>query len=229
MCEGPLKSFWVLSPFLTICRKCLFSSAKKWHFGCRNQKTETTFQCQHPPQNDGLHVCFCVYHFFEKFILGAFSQQHGQKHKCVALRVNNGNKTQIFWQDIFDETFGVLRFILPEANFIHTEQWALFASVFLHFSVILSLTCTKLWQASKVRVLAISSIGSDRSSSRYHWDVLWSSSLFTVDLWTVLAVQHASSGREQQNFFEPKRWLGNPTRQRATLALACSFVRGCQV
>ena len=31
-------------------QKCPFSIAKKWHFGCRYKKTETTFQCQYPPK-----------------------------------------------------------------------------------------------------------------------------------------------------------------------------------
>ena len=32
------------------CRKCPFSCAKKWHFGSRNKKTDTTFYCQLPPK-----------------------------------------------------------------------------------------------------------------------------------------------------------------------------------
>ena len=31
-------------------QKCAFSSAKKWHFGRWNKKTETTFKYQHPPK-----------------------------------------------------------------------------------------------------------------------------------------------------------------------------------
>ena len=32
------------------CRKCPFLHGEKWHFGCRNKKTETTFWRQHPPK-----------------------------------------------------------------------------------------------------------------------------------------------------------------------------------
>ena len=34
----------------SFCQKCPFSSAKKWHFGCRNKKTDTTFCRQLPPK-----------------------------------------------------------------------------------------------------------------------------------------------------------------------------------
>ena len=46
------------------CRKCPFSSAKKWDFCCRNKKMETTFQCQHPPKMVNYLFVLCVYHFW---------------------------------------------------------------------------------------------------------------------------------------------------------------------
>ena len=42
--------FFVLGIPTSCWQKCPFSRAKKWHFGCRYKKTETTFQRQYPPK-----------------------------------------------------------------------------------------------------------------------------------------------------------------------------------
>ena len=51
--DPPKLAFLMIKNFATKffrSEKCPFSSAKKWHFRRRNKKTETTFQCQHPPK-----------------------------------------------------------------------------------------------------------------------------------------------------------------------------------
>ena len=35
-------------------QKCPYSGTKKWHFGCRNQNSETTFISPTSPKNDGI-------------------------------------------------------------------------------------------------------------------------------------------------------------------------------
>ena len=54
-------------------------------------------------------------------------------------------------------------------------------------------------------------------------DVLSDSSLFSADRWAVPAL------RQRAVCFETQSWLGNLTRQRADLVLACSCSTGCPV
>ena len=72
------------------CRKCPFSSAKKWYFGSSNKKTETTFCRQLPPKMVDNMFVSCVYHFWVGFkpifeiwlIWGRFWTKFGRNYRA---------------------------------------------------------------------------------------------------------------------------------------------------